>query len=303
MQFHDGRPVTIRDLKFTFDFMMQYERAIYWSANQFLEKTAIVDPDKGVLRLTFKEPYGAFETYFLQLNTILPEHIWGDIMQKQGTDNPWRVRIDVPIGSGPFKFGQYRPDVSLQLVAQKNHFARPKLDEVWIVVTPSIDSILGRLASGELDMVDRENAPLSLSQIAELKNYNHLSIVSSPDVNWLHIINRISVLPWRDYEFRRAWMHAFDRQYLVDVPWEGGGRVPKANTFLVEGNPWNNPDLPPIPEFNLDLARSILKQAGYSWASDGRLVYPPPSDKRYRDRVRHVSKPGSTWGGLMMLES
>jgi ABC-type transport system substrate-binding protein len=98
-------------------------------------------------------------------------------------------------------------------------------------------------------------------------------------------------------------MHAFDRQYLVDVPWEGGGRVPNANTFLVEGNPWNNPDLPPIPEFNLDLARSILKQASYSWASDGRLMYPSPSDQRYRDRVRRVSKPGYTWGGLMMLES
>ena len=40
MQFHDGHPVTIRDLKFTFDFMMEYERANYWTANQFLEHTA-----------------------------------------------------------------------------------------------------------------------------------------------------------------------------------------------------------------------------------------------------------------------
>jgi ABC-type transport system substrate-binding protein len=98
-------------------------------------------------------------------------------------------------------------------------------------------------------------------------------------------------------------MHAFDRKYLVDVPWEGGGRLPTANTFLVEGNSWSNPDLPPIPQFNLEHARDVLREAGYTWARDGRLVYPAPTDSRFRERVMRVSKPGYTWGGLMMLES
>lgn len=303
MKFHDGHPVTIADLKFTFDFMLRYERAVYWSANQFLADTEICDAAAGVLRLRFKEAYGLFETYFLQLNTILPRHIWGTIMTEQGTDNPWQVKIDTPVGSGPFKFGQYRQDISLQMIGQKEHFSQPKLDEFWIVVTPSVDAILGRLESGELDMVDTENVPLSPTQVQELSRYPHLTIVRTPDINWLHLINRISVLPWRDYEFRRAWMHAFDRQYLVDVPWEGGGRLPQANTFLVTGNPWNNPDLPPLPAFDLKLARQILQEAGYTWDSSGRLLYPHPTNAAFRERVIRVSKPGYTWGGLMMLES
>jgi peptide/nickel transport system substrate-binding protein len=303
MTFHDGHPVTIADLKFTFDFMLKYERAVYWSANQFLAGTEIVDAAGGVLRLRFKEAYGLFETYFLQLNTILPRHIWGTIMADQGTDNPWKVKIDVPVGSGPFKFGQYRKDVSLQMIGQKAHFSQPQLDEFWIVITPSVDAILGRLESGELDMVDTENVALSPTQVKELAKYPHLTIVRTPDINWLHLVNRISILPWRDYEFRRAWMHAFDRQYLVDVPWEGGGRVPQANTFLVEGNSWNNPDLPPLPPFDLKLARQILHDAGYSWDASGRLLYPHPGDAAFRERVTRVSKPGYTWGGLMMLES
>jgi len=302
MSFHDGRPVTIHDLKFTFDLMMKYERATYWTANKFLAKTEITDEPGRVLRLTFKEPYGLFETYFLQINTILPQHIWGTIMAQQKTDNPWQVKVDRPIGSGPFAFGQYRMDVSLQMIAQKNHFARPKVDEVWIVVSPSVDAILGRLESGEIDLVDSENVPLRPTQIDELRKYKHLKIVDTPDVSWLHLINRVSVLPWRDYEFRRAWMHAFDRQYLVDVPWEGGGRIPKANTFLVDRNPWTNPDLPPLPDFNLNQARQILRAAGYSWDGSGRLLYPPPNNAAWRGRVRRVSKPGYTWGGLMMIE-
>jgi peptide/nickel transport system substrate-binding protein len=302
MQFHDGHPVTIDDLKFTFDFLMKYERAEYWTANQFLERTDIVAGAERTLRLTFKQPYGLFETYFLQLSMILPRHIWGGIMQRQGTHNPLQLRIEKPIGSGPFRFGQYREDVSLQLEANESHFAAPKLEEVWIVVTPSVDAILGRLQAGDIDMVDAENVHLTPTQIESLRGFAHLTLVHTPDINWLHLINRISVLPWRDYEFRRAWMHAFDREYLVQVPWEGGGRLPAANTFLVQGNPWNNPDLPPVPPFDLARARAILAAAGYRWDGDGRLLYPPPDDAAYRERVRRVSKPGYTWGGLMMLE-
>ena len=281
---------------------MKYERAEYWTANQFLERTDIVAGAERTLRLTFKQPYGLFETYFLQLSMILPRHIWGGIMQRQGTHNPLQLRIEKPIGSGPFRFGQYREDVSLQLEANKSHFAAPKVEEVWIVVTPSVDAILGRLQAGDIDMVDAENVHLTPTQIESLRGFAHLTLVHTPDINWLHLINRISVLPWRDYEFRRAWMHAFDREYLVQVPWEGGGRLPAANTFLVQGNPWNNPDLPPVPPFDLARARAILAAAGYRWDGDGRLLYPPPDDAAYRERVRLVSKPGYTWGGLMMLE-
>jgi peptide/nickel transport system substrate-binding protein len=303
MQFHDGKPVTIQDLKFTFDFMMKYERGIYWSVNQFLVSAEITDQASSLMRLTFKQPFGLFETVFLQVNTILPKHIWENIMVEQGTTNPLALRIDVPIGSGPYRFGQYRQDVSLQLIAQKDHFSHPKLDELWIVVTPSIDSVLGRLESGELDMVDTENALLSPTQVSQLEGMKHISIVKTPDINWLHLVNRISVLPWRDFEFRRAWMHMLDRDYLVDVAWEGGGRTPVTNTPMVEGNPWNNPDLPPIPPFDLAKARQILKDAGYSWDKEGRLLYPPAADPAYRERVTKVSKDGCKWGGLQMLES
>jgi peptide/nickel transport system substrate-binding protein len=110
------------------------------------------------------------------------------------------------------------------------------------------------------------------------------------------------VLPWRDYEFRRAWHHSIDREFLVQVVWEGAGRMPTANTFFVKGSPWYNAALPPVPEFDLDKARAILAAAGYSWAADGRLVYPPPSDAGFRDRVTRVCKNGYVWGGLTMLD-
>jgi peptide/nickel transport system substrate-binding protein len=302
MMFHDGKPVTIDDLQFTFDFMLKFERGNFWTANQFLQKTEITDAANGILRATFKQPYGQFESYFLQLNVILPKHIWENIMQEQGVGtDPMRVRIDKPIGSGPFKFGRYRKDAELQLIADKTHFSKPTVDEVWAVVTPSIDGLLGRLQGGDIDLIESSDTHLTPSQAKQLADTAGITIVRTPDLNWLHGVPRPSNLPWRDYEFRRAWHHSFDREFLVKVVWEGAGKLPAANTFLVEGNPWNNPNLPPVPPYDLDKARAILKAAGYSWADDGRLVYPPPTDATFRKRVQQVCKDGYTWGGLEML--
>ncbi len=160
MNFHDGKPVTIDDLQFTFDFMLKWERGNFWTANRFLQKTEIKDAANGILRATFKQPYGQFESYFLQLNVILPKHIWQNIMTEQGVgSDPMRVRIDKPIGSGPFKFGRYRADAELQLIADKTHFSKPSVNEVWAVVTPSIDGLLGRLQGGDIDLIEFERYP------------------------------------------------------------------------------------------------------------------------------------------------
>jgi peptide/nickel transport system substrate-binding protein len=301
MKWHDGNPVTIKDLKFTFDFLQKWERGILWTANRFLDKTEIKDEAGGVLRATFKQPYGQFESYFLQLNVILPEHIWGDIMQKQGIgDDVRRIRIEKPIGSGPFKYGRYRKDADLQLLAHKDHFSAPKVDDLWIVITPTVDGLLGKLLNGEIDMIDTSDLQLRPSQAHQFDGVEELTVLKTPDINWLHVISRPSILPWRDYEFRTAWMHMLDREFLIRSPWEGAGKVPTTDTFLVPGNPWNNPDLPPIPEFNLDKARDILEKAGYTWDADKRLVYPDPGDQKFRERVNKVLK-SHTWGGLKMM--
>ena len=302
MQFHDGKPVTVKDLQFTFDFMRKHERGIYWTANRFLESTEITDEANGIVRARFKEPYAQFETYFLQLNIILPQHIWANIMAEQNVaDDPRRLRIDKPIGSGPFSFGRHRKDTELQLIANKKHFSKPSIDEVWVVVAPTLDGLLGRLESQELDFIESSTISLKPSQAKQIERAKHVTVRRSEDINWYHGVVRISWLPWRDFEFRRAWQHSIDRAFMVNVPWEGAGRVPGSNSFLVEGNPWNNPNLPPVPEFDLKKSREILKQAGYTWDGDGRLLYPSADDKGFRERVTKVVTDSYVWGGLKMM--
>lgn len=300
MKFHDGKPVTVDDLKFTIDFSLKYDRGIIYTAHQWLESCEITNRAERTVRFRFKEPYGQFETYFMLLTIILPKHQFEGIMERQKVgDDLRRLSIPNPLGSGPFKWGKYVKDTELQLIANKEHFAAPNIDELLLVVIPSTDGILGRLQTQEIDIT--EEVYLTPSQERQLLETDHLTIIKTPDINWLHAAPRVSHLPWRDIEFRRAWHHAIDRSFLVNAAWEGNARMPTSNTFFVEGNYWYNPNLPPIPEFNLEKARKILKDAGYSWDKQGRLVYPPPSDSKWVERVNRVCGPDYTWGGLKML--
>jgi len=303
MKFHDDRPVTVHDLKFTLDFLTRYDRGFFWTANQYLASTEILSEGNRTVRLRFKQPYGQFETYFLLLNVIFPKHLWENILQEQNVgDDPRALRFERPIGSGPFAIGRYQADTQMQLIARKDHFSRPSVDEIQVVVVPSTDGLLGRLQGGDLDFA--EGVDFMPSQIATLQRERHIKVERTTDINWMHAVKRISWLPWRDVEFRRAWSHTIDREFLVRVVWEGSGRVPSADTFLVDGNPWTNPDLPAPAGFDLAKAREILGDAGYSWAPDDqRLVYPRPDDARWRERVERVCVPGYTWGGLKMIGS
>jgi len=93
-EFHDGKPVTVDDLKFSMDFICQYDRAEFWVSDQFLEKTEILDRTNRMVRFTFKEPYGQFETEFLLVNVILPKHIFEGLMEKQNVgDNARHLQI------------------------------------------------------------------------------------------------------------------------------------------------------------------------------------------------------------------
>ena len=155
MKFHDGKPVTVDDLKFTMDFVCKYDRAEFWVSDQFLEKTEILDRTNRMVRFTFKQPYGQFETEFLLVNVILPKHIFEGLMEKQKVgDNARHLQIPEPMGSGPFKWGQHKKDAELLLVANKDHFHAPKIEELLFVCIPTVDGIMGRLETQEIDFIE-----------------------------------------------------------------------------------------------------------------------------------------------------
>src|SRR5262245_2845075 len=156
--------------------------------------------------------------------------------------------------------GEYKPDVSLTLVAFDQHWGgRPPLEQIRFVEVPEVASRVNGLLSGEYDFA----CDLPPDQIATVQKAPGFEVQSS--TIWNH---RVSVFNIENPVLanplvRRAMTHSIDRQAIVDALWGGKTVVPaglqfesfRATDMFIEG--WK------VPEFNPGLARDLLKQAGY----------------------------------------
>lgn len=165
-----------------------------------------------------------------------------------------------PITTGPYMVGDYKPDVSLTLVAFDEYWGgRPPLEEIRFVEVPEVASRVNGLLSGEYDFA----CDLPPDQIATVQAASGFEVQGSTILN-----HRISVFNTQNEILanplvRRAMTHAIDRQAIVDALWGGQTVVPpglqfdifKTTNMFIDG--WA------APEYNPQLAQDLLKQAGY----------------------------------------
>lgn len=272
MTFHDGQPVTLEDIRFSFEYCRK--SGFLLSFLQNLESVEIMDGNK--LRFKLKEPDAGFLFTVLCQVYILPKHIWGAI------DNPATFANDNPIGSGPFKFDYYRRDEELSLKAFKEHFAPPKNDGFLHVVYGNIEAIVGALEQGE---VDSTAAPVLDSLQAErLSKRPDIKVVSPLTFGMYLLEYNDRIPPFNDVHFRRAISYAVPVPDMIKRIWDGLA-VPAGAMISPENKFWHNSNLPPWP-YDMEKAREELRQAGYEWDAEGRLYYPAPeNDKRWIDTV------------------
>lgn len=165
-----------------------------------------------------------------------------------------------PITTGPYMVGDYKPDVSLTLVAFDEYWGgRPPLEEIRFVEVPEVASRVNGLLSGEYDFA----CDLPPDQIATVQAASGFEVQGSTILN-----HRVSVFNTQNEILanplvRRAMTHAIDRQAIVDALWGGQTVVPpglqfdifKTTNMFIDG--WA------APEYNPQLAQDLLKQAGY----------------------------------------
>jgi len=262
MTFHDGKPVTIDDVKFTFDYMKDRKMAMYKQIYDQIEKTEVSSGN--TLRIRLVRPYAPFITNSLVFAHILPRHIWEKISEPNQYPN------ENPIGSGPFKFGYWKRNQEYYLEANKEHFMPPKIDGIYRKVIPSMDGILGAYENKE---IDTGNDRLNEEQADRLAKLSHITIVPTPNHGGYEMRADLEKKPFSDLAFRRAVSHLIPRKDYMALAFGKYGHA-ASNTFLhPQLKPWHNSKIP-FDEFSVEKAKSILKTAGYTWDKDGFLHYP-----------------------------
>jgi peptide/nickel transport system substrate-binding protein len=271
MQWHDGKPLTVEDVKFSFEVPLSGEVPMYKPFVDIIENIEIVD--NRTLIFNLKQPWAAFETASLAKINLVPKHIWEPIIEdlKNKPENAESYQEEVPIGSGPFKFANWKFSEEVVLEANKNHFGAPKVDR-WIVrIIPNMEAALGMIQNGDINFLATYVGDAQLLE-QKVSESPHLSMVSSVDLGFKFFAVNHRRAPFDDVAFRRAIAAIIDRDLVVGAVYKG---------FAVPGNSvvspalkfWKNPNLN-YPSGGVEEARQILVDAGYEWDKDGKLLYP-----------------------------
>ncbi|MBI5961864.1 MAG: ABC transporter substrate-binding protein [Chloroflexi bacterium] len=286
IKFHDGQPMTARDIKFTYDLYKAHDDFPYINSyTAYIESTEA--PDDYTIVLTLSEAIPNIESQLVFMY-ILPEHIW-----KDHTEGSAAVEFEnfEMIGTGPFKMVEYKQNEFVHLAANKDHFQTPpKVDEAIFQTFESQDVLVQAVKSGQVDMITEMPA----TAVETLKGEANVKVLNgapfAPGVSDI-ILNQVTPEncptdagglctghpALQDRTFRLALAHATNKQKLIDVVLLGYGTP--GLTLIPDGlGLWYNDTLKDY-EFDAAKANQILDDAGYADA-DGDGVREMPDGSR-----------------------
>jgi peptide/nickel transport system substrate-binding protein len=255
--FHDGEPLTVDDIVFTYRYMTEgAAQGVTSPLSPALEVLEDVTGEGDEIVFHLDRPYAPFAENVAARLFILPEHIWADV------DDPVQFRGDESvIGSGPYRLEDIdEASGSYLYVAHEDHFLGPPLVR-RLEFVPAPDELLA-LQRGEVDAaeVGLEEA-IPEEQLASFDADDRFeSIESEGDWNLALHFNLDEGFPYDDVRFRHAVAYAIDRQDLVDRIMFGRGEIGSAGA-LAPAHPMLTDDLPDYAH-DTERAEELLDELG-----------------------------------------
>ena len=263
-RWHDGKPFTSGDVKFSFE---EVARKLNASGPLVFGHLLGVDtPDASTAVFRFRQPQPALMLYLdvPLAGTVLPQHIY------KGTDvrqNPANAR---PIGTGPFRFAAWNRGTSVTLERNPGYFrgGLPYLDRAVFQVVRDPAARVVALGNRDVDLI--LGYDLALHDTIPLRMRQDLRIVFTIDSAisgqwWIGLNN--SKPPFKDIRVRQAVAYAINKNLIWQRVFFGLGKIATGPTSQYLG-PQYTRNVPRL-EYNPRRANQLLDEAGYPRGTGG----------------------------------
>jgi len=261
VKWHDGTPFTSADVKCTFDLLQgnaKEKLRINPRKAWFNNLDAVTANGDYEVTFHLKRPQASLLAMLATGWTpIYPCHV-----------SPQQMRVH-PIGTGPFKFVEFRPNESIKVVRNPDYWkpGRPYLDAIEYTIIPDVSTRLLTFIAGKSDVYFGVTIPQLKDVTARAPDA--ICEVNIPNVPRNMLVNPMAP-PFDSAELRRAMSLSLDRKAFNDIINEGQGKIGGVMQPLPDGL-WGMPPemLATLPGYGPDVAKSraearnIMEKLGY----------------------------------------
>ena len=283
VKWHDGKPFTAKDVKCTWDLLLgtasdklRVNPRKTWYRN--LEQVTTRDDYEVTFRL--KRPQPAMLALLASgWSPVYPCHV------------PTRDMRTNPIGTGPFKFAEFRPNEVIRTVRNPDYWkpGRPYLDGInWEIMKDNTTRNLAFIA-GKSDIASPYGMTVPLLNDVMAQAPQAICELTSTNVSRNLILNRDKP-PFDNADLRRAVALTLDRKAFIDIITQGKGDIGATLLPPPEGL-WGMPPemLETLPGYDPDVgknraaARKIMEKLGYGSSNRLGVTVSSRNIPAYRD--------------------
>jgi peptide/nickel transport system substrate-binding protein len=246
VRFHTGDPVTTHDLVFTHEQRLDPENGYVWAnLTEEVEEIEIINDYTCIIR--FYESYGPWR-----------ELMRGAVCSKKYYDNAGKEKFrNHPIGSGPFRFVEYKMDDVVTLEAVDSHRKNVGFKTLKFVYVPDRITQISMLKTGELDLIFHI-PPHEVKGLKQNKNIKIKRGERNPTSNGIGF-DQYNYPFMNDFNLRQALRYAVNNRELTEKIFLGEA-YPLYQSFGKASMVYD-PTL--TIEYNPRKAKEFLKKSSY----------------------------------------
>ena len=267
---HDGTPVTSKDVVFTINLLTDPATTSRWGSSfrnvvGYAEAQAtptagptsisgVTAPDDYTVQIELEQPDSGMLAGFLFIS-IMPEHILGSADRATITELPFWTTNE-RVGAGPFKFTNLVEGERVELVAHEDyHFGAPAIKNLNLLFFASAETSLAAFQQGS-----SLAAPMTIND-AELVG----SIDGAETIGFPAGVGYITYNLYQDYladkRIRQAMAYAIDKKTIAETLFQG--QVEAVSTEIPYVT-WTQPEDANPYDYDPDKAKALLEEAGWT---------------------------------------
>jgi peptide/nickel transport system substrate-binding protein len=288
IRWHDGKPFTSKDVKYTFDLvrgapgtpgLRLNPRKVWYAQVQAIDAP---DPYTVIFRLKRAQP-SLLMLLASGYSPVYPAHVPAADL---------RTRC---VGTGPFKLKEYRPSELIEFVRNPDYFVkgRPYLDGIRFIIIKEFGTRIAALQAGRLDvMFPSDGTRVAAAQLKRAVPSMVVYETSRNDSD--NILVNFKRPPFTDPRVRRAVSLAIDRSSYIQAVRQGGA-LPGGAMLPAPWGVWglSREELAGLPGTGDPVrqkaeARQLLAEAGFGPGHPLRIAISTRAIAQYIDMATYV---------------